>query len=185
MRGMGARLSFQAIAVVLLLLLAVSPIMAAYGQAAGYTDQASSKELQRLRLRAFILQKMLERAANAANASDALRSDVEALVSINISALSEDELREFITRAEAVLAEIRGCLARNATLSQDRVAMRILERVRERLNLTLAKMNLTAGEAEQVRERIREWIRERAGENLTVRDVAHLMKMIREMLRHM
>ncbi|MEM4807026.1 MAG: hypothetical protein QXD26_04270 [Nitrososphaerota archaeon] len=185
MRGMGARLSFQAIAVVLLLLLAVSPIMAAYGQAAGYTDQASSKELQKLRLRAFILQKMLERAANAANTSDALRSDVEALVSINISALSEDELREFIARAEALLAEIRGCLARNATLSQDRVAMRILERVRERLNLTLAKMNLTAGEAEQVRERIREWIRERAGENLTVRDVAHLMKIIREMLRHM
>ncbi|MCL7385988.1 MAG: hypothetical protein LZ166_00470, partial [Thaumarchaeota archaeon] len=31
---------------------------------------------------------------------------------------------------------------------------------------------------------IREWIRERAEENLTVRDVAHLMKKVREMLRH-
>lgn len=183
---MRARMSFQAIAIVLLLLLAVSPIMAVYGQAAGQANpEAPSRELERLSLRAHVLQRVLERAANIANIPDSLRSEIQALVSMNISALSEEELRAFIAEAEALLAEIRESISRcNATFSQERVALRLLERVRERLNMTLMRMNLTPGEAEQVREKIMEWIRERAGENLTVRDVAHLMKSVRETLRH-
>ena len=176
-------MSFQVVAIALLLLLAVSPITTVYGQAA---NQASpnipSKELERLRLRAHVLQRILERAANI---SDSLRGEIEALISMNISTLSEEELRAFIAEAEALLAEIRESIPRcNATLSQERVALRLLERIRERLNMTLMRMNLTPGEAEQVKERIMEWIREGAGENLTVRDVAHLMKKVREMLRH-
>jgi len=180
---MGTRLSFQAIAIVLLLLLVVSPIMAVYGQAASKTSpDVPSKELERLRLRAHVLQRVLERTANIANISDSLRSEIEALVSMDISALSEEELRAFIAEVETLLTEIRESIPRcNTTLSQERVALRLLERIRERLNLTLMRMNLTPGEAEQVRE----WIRERVGENLTVRDVAHLMKSVREMLRHM
>ncbi len=183
---MKMRLSLQVIAITLLLPLIASPVMAVYGQAAGYVDSDSSRDLQRLRLRASILQMILERAIDAANISEPLRSEAEALISMNVSALSEDELKRFIAEAESLLAEIRESLRReyNVTLSQERVAMRLLERIRERLNLTFAKINMTPSEAEQIRERIREWVRERAGENLTVRDVAHLLKGIREVLRH-
>ena len=183
---MRARSSFQAIAIALLLLLIVSPIMAVCGQAAGQVSPDNpSKELERLRLRAYALQRVLGWVASVTNISDSLKGEVKALISMNISALSEKELRDSISKAEALLAEIRESIPRcNATLSQERVALRLLERVRERLNMSLMRMNLTPGEVEQVRERIREWIRERAGENLTVRDVAHLMKRVREMLRH-
>jgi hypothetical protein len=175
-------LSFQVVAIALLLLLAASPVMTVYGQAAGQINpDTSSKELEKLRLRAYILQKTLGRAANIANVSESLRSEIEALASMNVSALSEEGLKTFNAEAEALLVKIKESFSRcNATLSQERVALSLLERIKERLNMTLMRMNLTSGEAEQVRE----WIRERAGENLTVRDVAHLMKNVREMLRH-
>jgi hypothetical protein len=132
---MRARLSFQAIAIALLLLLIVSPIMAVCGQVAGQVSPDNpSKELERLRLRAYALQRVLGWVANVTNISDSLKGEVKALISMNISALSEKELRDFISEAEALLAEIRESIPRyNVTLSQGRVALRFLERVRERL----------------------------------------------------
>ncbi len=175
---MKVKLSFQAIAVALLLLLAVVPIMAAYGQA---NLDPSSKELEKLRLRAQVLQGTLNKALDTPCIPDSLRGEVKALASMNTSTLSEDDLRKFIAEAEALLTEVRGYLSRcNVILHQEDVALSLLKRAEERLNTTLARVNMTRDEA----ERVKELIKERTRGNMTVRDVAQLMKKVREMLRH-
>jgi hypothetical protein len=175
---MKAKLSFQAIAVALLLLLAVVPIMAAYGQA---NLDPSSKELEKLRLRAQVLQGTLNKALDTPCIPDSLRGEVKALASMNTSTLSEDDLRKFIAEAEALLTEVRGYLSRcNVILHQEDIALSLLRRAEERLNMTLARVNMTRDEA----ERVKELLKERTRGNMTVRDVAQLMKKVREMLRH-
>jgi len=173
----------QTAAVTLLCLLLFSSFIGVYGQV-GTSVEELDKDFKRLRLRAEVMQKILRRAADAANISEALKQEAEELISTDLSALSVDELKEFVGEADTLLAEIRGSLGHNGTVSDEGVAIRLLERARERLNETLMSLNLTSAEAEQLRERIRQWIEERVEEGLRVRDVVHFMNELRGRLRH-
>lgn len=170
------------VAVVLLLLLFAGSIVGAGVFAQGAGDNAANVEegAHKLKVRAEVLQRLLERALTIANVSESLRAEAENLTSINLSSLSADELRSFIDEAKEILSEIRESLNENMILDGSGLAARFLEKIELKLNRTLPKLNLTEQEAEQLRGRIRE----RLGENLTVRELAKLMGKISKELAH-
>ena len=160
------------ISVIMVMLLLSGSIGAIYAQAGVQNIDEDLHELRRLRLHAEVLQRMLERATTIANISESLQNEISILVSVNLTTLSPDELKQFIADAKSLLEEIRDLRRANATESEHGLALKLLERIRLRLENTLRKMNLTDEEAEEIRERLREALQER----LTVKELAMLMK---------
>ncbi len=175
-------LEMKIVAAILLCLLLAGSIVGAgvYAQGGMNTANGDEEDVSKLRLRAEVLQRLLERAVTVANISESLRAEAENLTSIDLSSLSADELRSFIEEAKEVLAEIRESLNEGMILSGSNLAAKLLEKIELKLNRTLLKLNLTAEEAEQIRERIREKVREK----LTVRELAKLMKEIAKEIAH-
>ena len=162
------------ISIIMIMLLLSGSIGAVYAQAGVQNIDEDLHELRRLRLHAEVLQRMLERAATIANISESIQDRISIMVSVNLTTLSPDELKQFIADAKSLLKEIRDLGKANATESEHGLTIKLLERIRLRLENTLRKMNLTDEEAEEIRERLREALQER----LTVKELAMLMKEI-------
>jgi len=175
-------LGMKLVAAILLYLLLAGSIVGAgvYAQSGMNAANGDEEDVSKLRLRAEVLQRLLERAVTVANISESLRAEAENLTSVDLSSLSADELRSFIDEAKEVLAEIRESLNEDVILSGSNLAAKLLEKIELKLNNTLLKLNLTVEEAEQIRERIREKLQEK----LTVRELAKLMKEVAKEVAH-
>ena len=176
MRGLGLR----PISIILITLLLSGSIGAVYAQSGAHDIGEDPNELRRLRLRAEVLQRMLERSATIANISESLQNRISVLLSQNLTALSLDELKQFVADAKSLLREIKDVRGPNATESEHALTLRLLERIRLRVENALRRMNVTGEEAEEIREKLREALRGR----LTVKGLAAFMKEIRGMLAH-
>lgn len=174
MRGRGFRLG----AIMLLVALLAGSIGAVCAQAGGLSTASGEDNVKTLRLRAEILQRMLERGM-AANLSESLRENITMLLSVNLTVLNPDELREFIQEARILLHRIAESLRRaEVARNETEVAARILERLMEKLNKTLSRFNVSSSELEEIKELLQE-----AEEgNLTLEEVRELAKTARRLM---
>ena len=167
------------VSIAMLVLLMTGSIGTIYAQAGGQvTVQQEDSSLVKLRVHAEVLQKMLNRLLTM-NLTKELELQIENLVAVNLTALGAEELREFISEAKNVLSEVRSELKEakgNRTRVEQRVIAKLLERMRERLNVTLRRLNITAEEAEKIREELGSRIREALAGNLTFHELKHFIK---------
>ena len=176
MRDRGFKLS----SIILLIALLAGSIGAVCAQAGEPSTASGEDDVESLRLRAEILQRMLERAM-AANLSESLKENVTRLLLANLTVLNPDELKEFIQEARILLHRIAESLrGAEAARNETEVAARILERIVERLNRTLTRFNVSSSELEEIEELL-----QKAEEgNLTLEEVRELAKAFRRLIIH-
>jgi len=174
MRDRGFKLS----SIILLVVLLAGSIGAVCAQAGGLSAASGEDDVESLRLRAEILQRMLKRAM-AANLSESLKENITRLLLVNLTVLNPDELKEFIQEAKILLHRIAESLREaEASRNETEVAARILERLMEKLNRTLSRLNVSSSELEEVKGLL-----QKAEEgNLTLREVRELAKTLRRLI---
>jgi len=172
--------------ILMLALLLTGSFASIYAQAGGQvTIQQENSNSVKLRVHAEVLQKMLNR-LSAMNLSKELEVEVERLISVNLTALDAEGLKRFIADARKVLSEIRAELRElkdNRTEAEHRrIMVKLLERIQEKLNLTLMKLNITVEEAERIRSELRIRIREALAGNMTFHEFKQFIKDLKERL---
>ena len=170
--------------ILMLVMLLTGSITAIYAQAGG-SPTAQASDVEKLRLKAEMAQKILNKLKLSVNVSSDLELEIERLLAVNVTSLSQDELKSFLKDVGAVLSEIRKAARSEENKLEKAVAARMLGKIEEKLDKALTKLNMTAEEEAKLREELRQKIAEALSGNITLREVRCFVKRLsEELFRH-
>jgi len=112
-------------------------------------------EIQKLRIQARFIQHMISRMAAIVNVTSELELKVGEILAANVSMMSSEELKDFITEAKKVLEELRENIDSSKVTGEANVTTSLAERLRNRLERIFGELNITKGELHEIRERLR------------------------------
>ncbi len=118
-------------------------------------ENAKNSEIHKLKVQAELLQRMISETAAVANMTVDLELKVGEILALNVSAMSVEELRDFVRDAREVLAELKKNLNFTELMDEGNVTTRLAERLRERLEHVFMRLNLSKEEFQEVGERLR------------------------------
>lgn len=111
----------------------------------------NGSELNRLRIQAEVLQRMIAKAADVANISEGLQFRIKEMLVSNVSAMSGEDLDNFVAEAKAILADLKESLNPYALSDEENLTLHLAER----LEYALVNLNMSGGEFQEYRERLR------------------------------
>jgi len=147
------QVALKSAAIFLLALLVTGTVASSISAEADHSWE--NLEVKKLRIQAELLQRMISRAAAVVNMTSDLEFKVGDVLAANISAMSVEELRDFVEDARAVLADLKKSIDSGKLTREENVTRGIAEQLRERLEHVFRKLNISKEEFHELKERLR------------------------------